>query len=90
MKFFENQIEASTVDLLSSGKSVFIYPNPVSDILYFAEPSTYQIIDLTGSIVKSELINKCENVVLSDLLSGIYIISYNNGDKLNSETLIIK
>lgn len=71
-------------DPLSTNEAVLaskvnLYPNPVEDILNIeydsANPLRYDIIDITGKIVKKDEISKSIN--LSTLNSGVYMICLN-------------
>ncbi len=58
------------------------YPNPVKDIMYFdtnnfVEEKRYDILDVSGRIVKSEKAEKSIN--LQDLTSGVYFIKTEAG-----------
>jgi hypothetical protein len=68
-----------------------IYPNPTSDFVHinFDDLSTVEIYDLQGDLQK---ISSDEQIYISDLKKGVYIILIKNsgGDKSVSKKLIIE
>jgi hypothetical protein len=63
--------------------SVKIYPNPakqwfIIDGLEYHKLHNYQIVTYLGQFVKSGLVSNTEKIDISNLHSGIYIISINN------------
>lgn len=71
-------------------KTISIYPNPVSDILYIknADASQYKIVDLSGRIVKSGIYNS--GITISDLNKEAYIIQISGKNVQKTEKFIIK
>lgn len=74
----------------SNVKTVSIYPNPVSDILYIrnAEAAQYSISDLSGRILKSGLYQN--GIVVSDLQKGTYLIHISGKNNQVTEKFIIQ
>jgi len=67
------------------------YPNPTTSVIYFNKSlnnQEYQIISLTGSIVKQGVI-KGNNITLQNLENGIYFFQIRNGEKLSIHTIKI-
>ena len=74
----------------ATASDIIIYPNPVSDKLFLSNEllnKDYDIISLTGIIVKSGKIDKNE-IDLTELKSGIYFIQIKENTAFN--TRIIK
>ena len=59
-----------------------VYPNPVSDVLYFNfagnQEMSIQIFSATGQLVKSEILQSDEPIDVSALQEGLYIIKIND------------
>jgi hypothetical protein len=63
------------------GNSIFIYPNPSSDKLYFDEKleGTIDVYNIIGETLISKQINNNQNFInISDLKNGKYILQYRN------------
>jgi hypothetical protein len=61
--------------------SIFLYPNPSSDILYFDEKleGTINVYNILGEILISKEIKDNQNFInISDLKNGKYILQYRN------------
>lgn len=73
-----------------------IYPNPVSDMLTVSIEnglvnSGYELVNITGKVVKSGLFNKQVNKLdVSGLNPGMYFVKINSGIKVISESFIVK
>ncbi len=81
-----------------------IYPNPVRDGRYIKldftsdktfEDATYQIVDITGKIVKSEtfIINEGTNrlkMEVDDFAAGVYFVKIQTNDWISSPSKFIK
>jgi hypothetical protein len=60
-----------------TGDSVFLFPNPVKDYLYFNIERKYEIVDIQGRVLyKSE--KNVQMVNVSQLKTGIYFIKFDN------------
>ncbi|WP_340074010.1 T9SS type A sorting domain-containing protein [Leptobacterium sp. I13] len=72
------------------------YPNPVSDILYIKFPNTitfssYSIYNMSGSLVKDEVITVSRTQIdFSGLQSGIYFMYFHHERSYSSLTIIKK
>lgn len=82
--------ESSGIDGNKSGQGVLIIPNPVTDIFTIALPEYYdktntkiEVSDISGRIVKT-FSAASESFNVSDLPTGVYIVSVS--DKLNKNT----
>ncbi len=84
-----NQCAVTMVDLTASTKNLnkgalLVHPNPVSHILYVEWQnkevgSTYQIFNHLGEVVsRGEIVNNGMGIDVSNLISGIYILSTSN------------
>lgn len=71
-------------------KTISIYPNPVSDILYVknADASRYTISDISGRVLKSGVYQN--GIVVSDLQKGAYLIHILDKNNQKTEKFIIK
>lgn len=75
---------------------VSIYPNPTSDILNISlknaeEIETADMYDMTGKKVKSlELVNGTNQVSVTDLPKGMYIIRMQTSDAVMTEKVMLK
>lgn len=86
------------VDELFKTTSTFnLYPNPAKDNITvnirenFNEQSTLNIYNSFGSLVKTETINKnYQNIIISNLTNGIYLITIKFNGKTQSKKLIIQ
>ncbi|MDD3739703.1 MAG: Omp28-related outer membrane protein [Bacteroidales bacterium] len=82
--------EGTNCEIISRSQ-IDIYPNPASDYIKISglvNNSNYTITDITGKIVKSGTIFLSEDIIISDLKSGLYFIeiSYSNKSILNKFT----
>ena len=74
-----------SVNEVSSGRNLQLYPNPATNELTLESSSTiiqYSIIDLTGKILHQEnrLNSDLIQVRLDDLTSGVYVIQVQTAD----------
>ncbi len=86
-----------TIDIQEqlSNNDIFIYPNPVADLLNINTTNSEELIkgkitilDVNGQVVKSEKVNNQKIAVInvSNLSQGIYLCKYSN----NKETKTVK
>jgi len=70
--------------------AISIYPNPVSDVLYIknADAATYQIVDISGKLVKAGTYKN--GISISDLNKGAYIIKISVKNTQKTEKFIVK
>lgn len=61
-------------EVLGIMDSIYIYPNPVKDRLFFSVVGEYQVFNIFGQIIRS---GYGDQVDLSDLPIGMYVISIN-------------
>lgn len=79
-----------------SNYSVKVFPNPATDRLFvdgdITEETTLYITDLLGKQVLAETINANQQVNVSSLTTGVYLVKMVNtaGDVMYSDKLIIK
>lgn len=74
---------------ITTVEAVKIYPNPVTDILYFSTPVSAELYNSGGSLVKS--VNNASSIVVSDLVAGTYFVkTVNKAGAVVSNTIIIK
>ena len=86
--FTYNLSTLNTAEISSSVKEGFIYPNPVSSVLYFNKQyEKVEIIDLTGNLIITSSIENKE-IDLSSLKSGVYLIKLVNNNQISTERLI--
>ncbi len=75
-------------------KSAEIYPNPAQDRIYFKKPegaTSYKIIDSSGIVRQSDIINESQNVNIAVLPAGTYLMAfYNNKGKQVASAKFIK
>lgn len=72
---------------------VVLYPNPSYGIVNVQTNSTVSmsVFDITGKLVKStEEVNNGENIDLSSLQAGMYLVKINDGINQQTQKLIIK
>ncbi|MCQ2285334.1 MAG: S8 family peptidase [Bacteroidales bacterium] len=73
-----------------------IYPNPCQDILQISsqnqEISSYRIFDITGKMLKQEIVHPTQhlNISISNLTSGIYLIEIRDKNHRMTTEKIIK
>ena len=71
----------STQENYISGKNVDVFPNPVNDQMnieyrYNADLSFIEIINMQGTLIKSQRISNNKNPIdVSDLIGGVYVIN---------------
>ena len=68
-----------------NANSFYTYPNPVGKSLYISsetsEYSQYQIVDITGKIITSNIL-KTQQINVSDIPRGLYVLKLNNGNSI--------
>ncbi|MCD9616088.1 MULTISPECIES: RCC1 domain-containing protein [Chryseobacterium] len=80
-----------TKNSISSDQNIIIYPNPVSDILYFSkEIKNLKIYTVTGILIKNILNVNSRTINLQPLHSGIYFIDALTTEGNNMKEKIIK
>ncbi len=77
---------------LESTNTISVYPNPATDIISINNESAAKvnITNLVGRIVLTETIDPNATINISSLKSGIYFISIETTDKINSVRFIKK
>ncbi len=61
----------------NTSEKITLYPNPVSDVLYFSgvsDNSSIIVIDLTGKLLMKKKLSKGESLNVSNLSHGLYVI----------------
>lgn len=79
--YFEHFDEfATSIESQSAEPAIVAYPNPVTDVLYVkgAEQATITLTSLTGTIVRSA--ENTDHIQVSDLNSGIYLLTVKTND----------
>ena len=76
------------VNDLSVFKSV-IYPNPVTDFIYFKDKLDFiKIYDLKGNLIIQSDVSNLENLDISSLKSGVYFANIQVGNKWRMEKIM--
>jgi len=72
--------------------NTFIYPNPVSDILYFSTDnlSSYTILDFLGRTIMEGTLTTNKSIELSTLQNGIYFIKIIDENSISQIVKFIK
>ena len=83
----------TTIVLDENVASLYVYPNPASEIIYVEAPSlkdkTLQMVNLNGEVVKVVKANSNKlQIAVGDLSAGAYLLFSQDGSV--SETVIIK
>ena len=83
IKRLELDAVSNFISVADWGEStILIYPNPTSDKLYFSSPSEQNVLvaiySLNGQLLKREQVSTSENLDVSSLSKGIYIIKVND------------
>ena len=84
----------TSVDLNNILSNIKVYPNPSNGYITIENPNKSEFIiivtDVIGKpIIKKTLYNKNNEINLSSLSDGMYFITINNEDKINTITIII-
>ncbi|SFU52310.1 Por secretion system C-terminal sorting domain-containing protein [Pustulibacterium marinum] len=81
------KLDSNTLNINSINKieSIHLYPNPVSDFVYFSSQnyiSQAKIYDMNGKLVLEKNINSINKINIAGLNPGVYIIKFigRNGD----------
>lgn len=91
----ESDLVLGTKNSVLVDTNINIYPNPSKDFVYinneYYNNLYIDILDITGSLIKSIVISNGQNQVnVSDLQSGIYLIKYLNKSQIYTKKLVIK
>ena len=79
-------IETNTLD-----NEITLYPNPASTLIYVknAEGLKYEMMDISGRLIKSDLIQKAEeNISIDNIPNGSYFIKFIGSDKIITKKII--
>ena len=75
-------------------KMCYVYPNPAKDyvkVLSHFDISTVQLVDISGRVVREQIVNTFEGVIdTRGLSSGTYIVKINTVKGSVEEKLIIQ
>jgi hypothetical protein len=73
----------------SSRTAVVFYPNPSADMVKISDAgyNSYKIYDMTGKLIKADSFAN-QQIDLSDLSSGMYIVAVSNGTNVVSKKII--
>lgn len=75
-------------------ETIVVYPNPASEKVKIQTESNqeykYQIIDVSGQLVKQGIVDRDGFINLSEIASGFYIIQLKNSTQFFNENLIIR
>jgi hypothetical protein len=87
---FNTSVTTEVADISPNGKEIAVYPNPVDGETTIAfnriiSNATIKFINITGQIMKEEIVNNTESYTFSsvDLSSGIYFIEVNDGSTIS-------
>lgn len=90
---YTDDVEACVLNVNSfKEKKISIYPNPVSDMLYFEATDTIiekiMVFDLSGRKILEQ--NQVNNLQVSDLQKGNYILKIVSDKGIQTEKIIVK
>lgn len=92
--FTDTNCDILSVDDINSTRSLKIVPNPANDVIKLSgnsgESVQIQIFDVLGKIVYDRTKNFNENISVSRLKSGIYLLSARSQKSQTSKKLVIK
>lgn len=89
---FEVTSSLATAETSVKKNEIKVYPNPFKDVLYIAETKdvkSVSIADVSGRVVKT-IENPGKELQLSELNSGVYLVSFTFKDGSQSTTKAIK
>jgi len=87
----ENCAYALAISLYSGDSKIKIYPNPVSDILYFdtdQEINKVILFDMLGRKIIEQ--NNTKNISVSDLQKGSYILKLFSDKGVQTEKIVVE
>jgi len=87
--FFENESIQSGIKT-PSNNTFTIYPNPTSDYITCTESGKYKLIDISGKICQQGNIETNEQISVSTLQKGLYILTLDSGQNIISNKVIIQ
>ena len=69
-----------------------LYPNPAQDFVTIEvdAPSTLQIFDMQGRLVRQQQLTNPTNTINTNDLKGTYFVRVISGKKLETKKLIVK
>ncbi len=89
-------IDNTGVEEFLSDNNVSLFPNPAVDILnirfdrYSNELIEMEMYDLTGKIVKKELLTNSQSAInIEELQNGVYFVKFINGENYQSQRIVI-
>jgi len=87
------ECESLDLDEFEKNSDIILYPLPATDVLYFQHKNNIEVenvvlMDLKGTIVKK--IKKANNIDVSNLPKGFYLIKIVSNKKIDVKKIIIK
>ncbi|MBL7889517.1 MAG: CotH kinase family protein [Bacteroidia bacterium] len=85
----------TSINELENNEQLFVYPNPVKDVLYFSNKSTavidrIDILDVTGKLISSqELANGQSSMDISAFANGFYFCQFRSGNKILHQQKVV-
>ena len=85
-----SQVERVLFDARNNTNILYLFPNPSNGQVTFnvAESSVYTLTDASGRVVKTGSAHG--ETVLSDLAVGVYALSVNNNNHVETIQIIVK
>jgi hypothetical protein len=92
LRYFENVTPVGITKLKESAEVIELYPNPTSGNITLDRAVTGQlnVFNVTGQKVYTKALESTQNVNLSSLQEGTYLLSIKEGDKYLQQTIVIQ
>jgi hypothetical protein len=92
LRYFENVTPVGITKLKESAEVIELYPNPTSGNITLDRVITGQlnVFNVTGQKVYTKTLESTQNVNLSSLQEGTYLLSIKEGDKYLQQTIVIQ
>lgn len=87
------EYQLSTGIQLNEERKITIYPNPSTDIINVKVEqgkNTVQLINSLGQLIETKLSSGTVQFNVADLAPGLYVVSVNDGSKVNTTTVIVE
>ncbi len=91
--YYYSTVNSSSVNDISGGFQIKVFPNPVTDYIQFDIDSRtnikVEIFDIQGQEVLNEIMSSDKRISVSHLKKGLYIVKLNTNNKIYRSKIVV-